>query len=231
MKIYAISDPHLSLAMNKPMDKFGPEWEGHWEKLAESWRGIISEEDAVLVPGDISWAMSLADALPDLAAMGALPGIKVLLRGNHDYWWGSVSRVREKAPEKMLFLQNDAVKLGDTVICGSRGWLNPFSDGFTAEDRKIYDRELIRLEMSLKAGEKLLAPGDRLIAMTHYPPVYPDKRPTEASGLLERYKAEQVVFGHIHSVKGGWEPFCLNGVKYTLASCDYIGFCPVLIQQ
>lgn len=229
MKIYALADTHLSFASPKPMDMFGPDWEGHWEKLSAFWRAKVSSEDAVLIAGDISWAMTLQDALADLSAIGELPGKKILIRGNHDYWWGSISRVREAAPAGMFFLQNDALKLGETVICGSRGWLNPNADGFTAEDRKIYDRELIRMEMSLAAGKKLMGENSRLIAMTHYPPVYPDKKPTAMSALFEKYNVSRVIFGHIHSMRGGWEPFELNGVKYILTAGDYIKFDPMLI--
>ena len=229
MKIYALSDTHLSFAQPKPMDMFGPGWEGHWEKISAFWRERVSREDAVLIAGDISWAMSLQDALADLRAIGELPGKKVLIRGNHDYWWGSISRVREAAPPDMYFLQNDALKLGGAVICGSRGWLNPNADGFTPEDRKIYDRELIRLVMSLAAGRKLICGGESLIVMLHYPPLYPDKRPTAVSALLEKYGADRVVFGHVHSARSGWEPFELNGVQYILTAGDYINFKPVLI--
>lgn len=228
MKIYALADTHLSFASPKPMDMFGPDWEGHWEKLCLNWRAAVGREDAVLIAGDISWAMNLNDALSDLNAIGELPGKKIFIRGNHDYWWGSISRVRESAPG-MFFLQNDALRLDKAVICGSRGWLNPNAEGFSVDDRKIYDRELIRMEMSLAAGRKLQKGGDALIAMTHYPPVYPDKRPTAMSALFEKYEVCQVVFGHIHSARGGWEPFEVNGVKYILTSGDYLKFAPLRI--
>ena len=229
MSIFAIGDLHLPGHAQKPMDVFGSHWDRHFETISDHWRRMVGPTDVVLIPGDISWAMQLDQALDDLRAIAALPGRKLLLRGNHDYWWGSISRVREAAPPDMYFLQNDALKLGGAVICGSRGWLNPNADGFTPEDRKIYDRELIRLEMSLAAGRKLICGGESLIVMLHYPPLYPDKRPTAVSALLEKYGADRVVFGHVHSARSGWEPFELNGVQYILTAGDYINFKPVLI--
>jgi hypothetical protein len=138
MSIFAIGDLHLPGGDDKPMQVFGAHWEGHWEKIRADWRARVTGEDAVLIPGDISWAMHLEDALPDLRAIGELPGRKILLRGNHDYWWGAISRVRDVLPPGMYALQNDALVLDGVAFCGSRGWTYPQNaDG---EDARLYDR-------------------------------------------------------------------------------------------
>ena len=153
MRLFAIGDLHLPGGDDKPMDVFDPGWNGHFFRISEDWRERVSPEDTVLIPGDISWALQLGNALPDLQAIGELPGRKILLKGNHDYWWTSLSRVRAALPEGMQVLQYDAIDLGDIVICGSRGWNQPTEDTpLEKEDEKIYLRELQRLELSLQAA-------------------------------------------------------------------------------
>ena len=164
MAIYAIGDLHLPGGDDKPMNVFGDHWSGHFERICQDWISRVRDEDTVLIPGDISWAMQLDDALPDLESIGRLPGTKVLLRGNHDYWWSGISRLRDVLPKGMFAIQNDAMKIGDTAVCGTRGWTLP--GGSTApEDEKIYRRELQRMEMSLDRAMKLGA--ERLVVMCH----------------------------------------------------------------
>ena len=134
MRLFAIADLHLPGGANKPMDVFGKHWEGHFEKICDSWRENVSGEDIVLLPGDLSWAMQLEEAMGDLARIGTLPGRKVLLRGNHDYWWGSIGKLRERLPGGMYAIQNDAVALDGLTVAGSRGWTHP--DGSDQEDKK-----------------------------------------------------------------------------------------------
>ena len=162
MRVFAIADPHLSRAAPKPMTIFGEGWAGHPERFFAGWRETVAEDDLVLVPGDVSWAMTLGGALPDLLDIAALPGQKVLLRGNHDYWWPSLTKLRAALPEGMFALQNDALRLGSVVVAGTRGWVCPGSGDFDAEDEKIYTRELGRLQLSLAAAQKLRQPGDPL---------------------------------------------------------------------
>ena len=167
MRVFAIADPHLSKATPKPMSVFGPNWAGHPELFFEQWRETVADEDLVLVPGDISWAMRLEDALLDLQDVAALPGRKVLLRGNHDYWWPAIGKLRAALPPGMFALQNDALQVGGVVIAGTRGWTSPGAFDFTEQDRKIYDRELERLKLSLKAAKKLS--GEKFVVMLHLP--------------------------------------------------------------
>ena len=219
--IYAIGDLHLPGGDNKPMEVFGAHWEGHFSRIAEDWRARVKDEDVVLIPGDISWAMQIQDALPDLEAIGALPGRKVILRGNHDYWWCGISRLREMLPSGMYAVQNDAMVLDDVVICGTRGWTLPTSS--QGEDEKIYSRELLRMEMSLERARKL--PGKRLVVMCHYPPLGEGGELTRLSALLEKYRADDVVYGHLHGASlRGAVTGCHQGVRYHCVSCDGLHF-------
>lgn len=224
MAIYAIGDLHLPGGSQKPMDVFGSHWENHFEKIAADWRRRVEPGDLVLLPGDTSWAMRLEDALPDLNAIGALPGQKVLLRGNHDYWWGTILRLRAMLPDKMAALQNDAFVYGEVVVCGTRGWTLPGEAGLTPEDMRIYQRELMRFEMSLQDAQKK-AQGRRILAMLHFPPFNERQEPSGFTELLERYGVKDVVYGHLHGpgLKGGYTGLWRD-IRCYLASCDALNF-------
>lgn len=231
MKLYAIADLHLSGHSPKPMDIFGKRWENHWERIQEAWIKTVSSQDTVLLPGDLSWAMTLEQAAVDLDAIAALPGSKVLLRGNHDYWWSSINRVRGHLPADMLAVQNDAVRLGNVVVSGTRGWTCPGSAGWDGvQDEKIFRREVIRLQLTLEAAQRLRAPGETLVAMLHFPPFNERREPSEFSRLMEQYQVDIVVYGHLHGVAEGHAiEGLINGVRYHMVSCDYTGFRPVPI--
>lgn len=221
MDIYAIGDLHLPGGDKKPMEVFGAHWEGHFARISKDWCERVTQEDVVLIPGDISWAMQVEDALPDLEAIGRLPGKKILLRGNHDYWWCGISRLREILPQGMYAVQNDAMRLGDTAFCGTRGWTLPASQA--AEDEKIYARELLRMEMSLERAKKLGA--DRIVVMCHYPPLGDRGEETRLSQLLARYEVDDVVYGHLHGASlRGAVTGVYSGVRYHCVSCDGLGF-------
>lgn len=233
MKVFAIGDPHLSSVQPKPMNVFGSNWDNYFERMQAAWQEAVKEEDLVLIPGDISWAMQLKDAKPDLDALGALPGRSVIIRGNHDYWWNSLSKVRSILPEGMQALQNDAIDFGPFVVAGTRLWTCPGSHVFKAEeDEKIYRRELGRLELSLKAAQKLRREGQPLFIMLHYPPFNEKAEDNEATALLEAFGADIVVYGHLHD-KSSRLAFQgeRNGVEYHLTSCDYLDFVPKLIWE
>lgn len=226
MRIFAIGDLHLSGAVEKPMDVFGPAWNDHAGRLSRAWRESVGADDLVLIPGDISWAMQLTDALPDLAFLETLPGKKLLLRGNHDYWWSSVSKVRASLPPSVSALQNGAATYGAFSIGGTRGWTCPGFSPLSAEDDKIYRRELGRMKLSLDAME----PGRRKLVMLHFPP-FPDKmRASGFTELFEQYGVERVVYAHLHGAahKNAYEG-TLEGVTYTFVAGDYLGFQPRLL--
>ena len=231
VKVFAIGDLHLSGATNKPMNIFGPKWERHFDRISQSWRASVGMNDVVLIPGDISWANTPDEALADLRSIGKLPGRKVLVRGNHDHWWGSISRVRSMLEPGMFTLQNDSLRLGDLLLCGTRGWNCPGREAFSEEaDRKYYERELMRLKLSLDSGKK--RPNDTLIALIHYPPFNDRAETSGFTKLFESYRADAVVYGHIHAraCRNAFEG-TVNGVIYHLVSCDHLDFKPRLIAE
>ncbi len=227
MRVFAIADPHLSRADPKPMTIFGEGWAGHPERFFRGWRETVGPSDLVLVPGDVSWAMTLTGALPDLLDIAALPGQKVLLRGNHDYWWPSLTKLRAALPEGMFALQNDALRLGSVVVAGTRGWVAPGSGDFSPEDEKIYTRELGRLQLSLAAAKKIRQPGDRLVVMLHYPPTNLRLEPSGFTELLAGAGADAVVFGHLHGERRAVE--MVGDTPAHLVAADAISFAPKLI--
>ena len=229
MSVFAIGDLHLPGHEQKPMDVFGNHWDRHFETVSENWRAKITDDDIVLIPGDISWAMQLSEALDDLNAIGQLPGTKLLLRGNHDYWWSSLAKLRAALPERMHVIQNDAMRFGQHVFCGTRGWNFPTAQqALNAQDEKVYLRELMRLRMSLDQARKL--GGEDVTVMLHFPPLFADGISTAFTDILEEYAVERVVYGHLHGagIKIGFEG-SRNGIDYHLVSCDALGFDPICI--
>jgi predicted phosphohydrolase len=223
--VYAIGDLHLSLSVpNKAMDVFGARWQNHADRLKEAWQDVVSPEDLVLVPGDISWAMYLKDAIADLAFIGGLNGAKLLLRGNHDYWWQSVTKVRAALQNGMFALQNDVFRFGELYIAGTRGWTIPESAHFKeSTDRKLYERELIRLDLSLSRVPQ----GAPLIGMLHYPPFSETGTASAFAKWFCEHGASDVVYGHLHgaSHRFGFSGES-DGVRYHLVSADYLDFVP-----
>lgn len=225
MKIFSISDLHLSGMCDKPMDVFGVGWEGHLDKIKSDWQSKVSNDDIVLLCGDTSWGTVLEEGLFDLNALKGLKGKKVFIRGNHDYWWNGITKLRDAAPDgSFYFLQNDCVKFGNVIICGSRGWSCPGSADYTEHDEKLYAREAERFKLCFKAVEKVREEGDLLVVMIHYPPVSPKLQDTLFSDLFKQKGVSKVVFGHIH----GQSYFPLrsvkDGIEYVLTSCDKVGF-------
>lgn len=227
MRVFAVADPHLSRADPKPMTIFGDNWTGHPERFFSGWRETVGEDDLVLIPGDVSWAMTLEGALPDLHDLAALPGRKVLLRGNHDYWWPSLSKLRAALPDGMFAVQNDALRFGSVVVAGTRGWSCPGARDFGPEDEKIYTRELGRLSLSLAAAAKLRAPGDRLAVMLHYPPTNLRLEPSGFTDLIAASGADVLVFGHLHGERRAVGR--VGDVPAYLVAADALSFRPKLI--
>lgn len=224
MKIFAIADLHLSLCGQKPMEIFGDSWDNYTDIIYNDWQSKVTDDDIVLIAGDISWAMYMDDFKVDLEFFNGLKGKKVFIRGNHDYWWDSISKVRANLKENMYAIQNDCIRFDNVLICGTRGWVVPEKNQKLDEyDQKIYNRELERTQLCLKAMEKLRKESDKVIFMIHYPPFNVAREQNEFMDLFEKYKVDTVVYGHLHgkSVKT-----CLfeirNGVKYYLTATDQI---------
>ena len=228
MALYAIGDTHLSLTSGKPMDIFGGGWAGYVDKLREGFNATVSQGDTVVICGDVSWGMSLEEARADFAFLDALPGgRKLLLKGNHDYWWTTASKMQaffqENGFRTLDILHNNCHFYGETALCGTRGWFYEEERG--EHSAKIFHRELIRLEASLKAvGER------EKLCFLHYPPLYQGYRCPEILELLERYGVSRCFYGHLH---GGSHRLAVTGrqgsVDYALVSADYLGFRPLKI--
>lgn len=223
MAVYAIGDTHLSLGSDKPMDVFGGGWTGYVEKLKEGF-SVIGPEDTVVLCGDLSWGMSLEEARQDFAFLNDLPGKKLLLKGNHDYWWNTASKMNKFFQENefhtLSILHNNCGFYGDIALCGTRGWFYEEERG--EHSAKVFNRELIRLEASLKAaGEK------EKICFLHYPPVYQGYCCKEIIELLQKYEVKRCYYGHLH---GGSHRFAVcgerDGIHFKLIAADYLHFKP-----
>ena len=221
MAVFAIADLHLP-ARIKPMDVFGERWKNHFERISADWISRVGEGDTVLLPGDLSWAMKLEEAREDLDSIAALPGKKIILRGNHDYWWSAIGRVRRALGEGMYALQNDSLMLDGRLYAGTRGWTIPSPEAEEDEDQRIYVRERMRLEMSLASARARDAEAPITVLM-HYPPLTEEL--TGFSDILEKYGVQDCVYGHLHgaglygAVRGE-----RRGVKYHQVSCDGLDF-------
>ena len=228
MAIFALADLHLSFFKHKPMDIFGDNWNDHPLKIRKNWNESVSENDTVLVAGDISWAQNMTEFEPDFKFIRALPGKKLFVSGNHDYWWTSVQKLNAM-DENMFFIRTNFYPLGEYAVCGTRGWLCPNDTMYDPADEKIFRRECIRLEMSLEAARK--AGFEKFIIMLHYPPANDKGERSAFMDIIEKYGADTVVYGHLHSAyahKTGIQGN-INGVNYYLTSSDYLNFRPLKI--
>lgn len=223
MAIFAISDLHLSLGLNKPMDVFGVSWENYVQRIDKNWRDSVCDDDTVLLCGDISWATYLSQATEDFEFLHSLPGTKVISKGNHDYWWCTAAKLEEFKEEHgfddIFFLHNNSILAEGVAVCCARGWRSPFEKNFTGDDQKIYERELIRLRLSLEDGKKK---SDRIIAMLHYPPDF------AVDMLLDEYNIEMCIYGHLHGRQALERQ---SGRKRNiLVSSDFLEFHPLRLE-
>lgn len=223
MALYAIGDLHLSLGTDKPMDVFGPKWSNYVERIRENF-SALHEDDIIVLAGDISWGMSLEQSLPDFQFIDALPGKKILLKGNHDYWWETVSKMTRffeaEGLENFEFLHNNCLCYGDVALCGTRGWFLDVEKG--PHNEKMLRREVMRLEASLKAA------GEReKICFLHYPPLYQGYHCQEITALLTQYQVPRCYYGHLHgrSTRAAFEGD-YQGTAFALVSADHLHFMP-----
>ena len=213
----------ISTNTNKPMDIFGGNWVGYLDKIRADWTEKVADDDLVLIGGDISWAMNIEDAKNDLQSFSHLKGKKVIIKGNHDYWWSGIGKVRDMLPENFFALQNDSIRFDGVVVCGSRCWSVPGSPDFNEQDKKLYLRETERLKLSLKSATKMRQEGDKLIALIHFPPFNVLRENSAFTDIFEENKVDIVVYGHLHGKNVRADKLVVkNGIKYYLTSCDQV---------
>lgn len=229
MKLYAFSDFHLSGdPPTKPMEIFGENWKNHREKIYQSWMETIHEDDTVIIAGDLSWGNDLAEALPDLQWIAALPGRKIVVRGNHDYWWDTVTKMTRATEGAFEFLHNNVIMVGDIALAGTRSWLPETARKFTENDAAILRREEGRLVRGIELAEKQGA--KRIICVLHYPPYDEKRRPMHILSLMAEHGIRDCVFGHIHGKQNFHDiPDELCGIRLHLTSADYLDFKPYFI--
>ena len=222
MKVFSVSDLHLGKCCNKPMDIFGDGWSGYWDNIREDWKNRVREDDVVLIAGDVSWAMRLDEALPDIDEIAELPGKKVILRGNHDYWWQSYQKLLDALPSGMYAVQNNAVRIGNLLVCGSRLW-GLGADG--EHDKAMLKREGIRLRLALEDAVRQKKDGDKIVVMVHYPPFDVTFANSEYTDIIAEYGADAVVYGHLHGKDARVRRVVnKNGINYYLTSCDLVDY-------
>ena len=229
MSIYVIGDLHLSFKENKPMSIFGDNWEGHEEKIKNNWIENVKEEDLVILPGDFSWATYLKDTDMDFEYLNKLPGKKLLLKGNHDYWWTTVTSMRnflkENDFENIDFIYNNSYEFEDKIIVGTRGW----SQTEDAEDKRLSKREALRLELSIQDGIKTYGEDKEIVVFMHYPPItnsnLTKNETNEFIQILQKYNIKKCFYGHLHgaSIKEAVEGEHF-GIDFKLVSADGLNF-------
>lgn len=230
MSLYAMSDLHLSHFKEKPMDVFDIRWKNHTQKIYDAWNEIVSEEDTVIVNGDISWGGKQEEAMPDLDFVHKLKGSKIIFCGNHDYFWNSTSRLNELY-DNMIFVKNSFAVYEDYAICGSRGWLCPRDEYYTEHDYKIYKREVGRLRNSIAMAVNKGYVSDKIIAVTHFPPTNDKKENSDFVEVYKEFGIRRVIYGHLHGADKYNTSYqgIVDGIDYTLVSADYLNFRPVRI--
>ena len=229
MSIYVIGDLHLSFSQNKPMDIFGKNWENHSEKIKQNWIKKVTENDTVILPGDFSWATYLENTYNDFEYLNSLPGKKIMLKGNHDYWWSTLAKMnkylKENNFENIEFLCNNSFCIEDKIIVGTRGWTN--TNLKSEENKKILKRENARLKLSIEDGIKKFGENKDIIAFLHYPPFYKENVVEEMDFIktLKKYNVKKCYYGHLHgeshreAIEG-----LVDGIEYKLVSSDYMNF-------
>ncbi len=229
MSLFTIADLHLSLGEDKPMDIFKG-WDNYTKRLADNWRKLITDNDTVVIAGDISWAMKLSETYEDFKYINFLPGKKILLKGNHDYWWDTYSKINRTLGEygfntiKILF--NNSYETDEYAICGTRGWI---LEATSDEDIQILRRECGRLRMSLDSAKKI---GKEPVVFLHYPPLYGNTVCDDIINILAEYNVKKCYYGHIHGrnmINGAFNGE-YNGIQFRLISCDAVSFMPVLVR-
>ncbi len=239
MSLFVIADTHLSGKVNKSMEKFGARWTGYTEKLKKNWEALVTDEDTVIIPGDISWGLNFEEACEDLAWLDSLPGQKLLGKGNHDFWWATMSKMQtffaENEWDTLRVLYNNAYVVEDFIVCGTRGWFNDEKQQVvvgTVDYAKIVNREVGRLRLSLEQAKKLQDPAHprQILVFLHFPPVFGGFECREIIDVLHEYGIRRCFYGHIHSTYRIPASTEYEGIRLTLCSSDFLNFIPMLIR-
>ena len=232
MAVYVIADLHLSHGTDKPMDIFGPTWKNHVERLKDNWESTVKNNDTVIIPGDVSWGMDISGTCDDLLFIESLPGKKIIGKGNHDYWWNSMKKLNEYKKKLGLstidFLYNNAYNAENITVFGSRGWL--VEEAPDEQNKKIIDREAIRLSLSLEEAQKI-SDGRELVAFLHYPPAFSNSISRPIMKVLRDGGIKRCYYGHLHNVRSYMLNDKIDGIELVLVSADYLGFKPLKITQ
>ena len=239
MSVFVMADLHLDIRTNeKSMEIFGNRWRGYIEKIQKNWKRVVTDDDTVIVPGDISWALSLEDALIDMQWIDSLPGKKLIMKGNHDFWWTTLSKMKRYFEENSIktidFLYNNAIEVENYIVAGSRGWfvdkiVQPTAS-VNADYEKIVNREVIRLRLSLDEAKKLSAEtGKEIIAFLHFPPIWSDFECKEILEVLQEYNISRCYFGHIHGCYSVGSTFKWENIEFKMISADFLDFLPQII--
>ena len=238
MSVFVIADLHLDTKSNqKSMEVFGNRWNGYVNKIQKNWKKIVTDSDTVIIPGDISWALNLEAAIDDLRWIDALPGRKILMKGNHDFWWSTASKMQKFFCENCIntidILNNNAIEVENYILAGSRGWFTDRSMQNASQDvdyAKIINRETIRLKMSLDVAKKLQKTSAKeILVFLHFPPVWGDFRCEEILALLREYGITRCYFGHIHSCYNVPSTLEEEDVRFQLIAADYLDFIPQIL--
>ncbi len=234
MSTFVIADLHLAQTMNKPMDIFGVRWENHTQKIKENWQKTVSDSDTVVIAGDVSWGMRIEEAEADFRFLQELPGHKIVLKGNHDYWWQTMKKLLEFRDRvgafSVDFLFNNAYETDEFILCGTRGWT--LEHVYSPDDQKIVNRETERLRASIREGKKLQAnsPDKELLVFLHYPPAYANLRLQSICEVLAEEQIRRVFYGHMHNADTSRLVHQIAGASSQLIAADHIGFCPFKIE-
>ena len=239
MSLFVISDLHLDVLTNqKSMEVFGDKWKNYTQRLKNNWNAVVDKNDTVIIPGDISWALTLEDSIHDLKWINELPGKKILMKGNHDFWWSTAKKMKnffaENSLDTISILYNGAIEIEKYILAGSRGWFVDKSTqpqgSVTADYDKVINREKIRLKMSLDEAKKLKEISNKeILVFFHFPPVWNDFVCEELVSLLKEYEISKVYFGHIHGVYNVSSLFEYEGIQFKMISADFIDFLPQIV--
>lgn len=226
MAVFTMGDLHLPLGIDKPMNIFGKNWDNYVERIKTQWQRLVRDDDTVVIPGDFSWATYIEQAERDFDFLQSLNGRKIIIKGNHDYWWTTMTKLNEFAKahgyDSISFLNNNSFTADGISICGTRGWLYPAWASFSQDDEKYFNREVGRLEMSLKCAET-----DEIYVFTHYPPMSKACEGNAFTEMMKKYNVKKCFYGHLHGYTHSNKiPDNVDGIEYNLVSSDYLGFMP-----